>query len=382
MDANESHGIFQFGGSDDEDDLELFGDSVDRQAERLKFNLQPQLDMYEAKQVTPGHGLLLLGQKPVTVWFAEKHGPNEIRECIDYLYYQERIQGRFIFGDASTLPQDLMQSAQSIGNTEHTFFQRGLEASSLTGDLLDGLLLDYRLPEDLLTKGLAHFGSVPPTPTQSGNQDGLAILTLFAIQAFKKAQFLLANAHWPTSSTLTFVSIKIQRELTAIEQLLAQASQFYCHELYPGDKDARLDVDTFSKAPDAVPVELTHWYRQCKAAAQESTGISSKLALLSLHQDEEGVHSFADLDSLISHVLDTPRATAHSQTCPETAPCSNSVGKGYPDESLEAILLELRSGGRFWYLDLIAPLNLSRHQFSSDRSKADEDELGTASLNL
>ncbi|KAJ1911197.1 hypothetical protein IWQ60_010254 [Tieghemiomyces parasiticus] len=91
MEALESHGLFQFGGSDSEDDgLDLFGSSQAK-PDRLAYDLVPHKASYAASQETPGHFLRPLARQDFGAWFAEKHGPTDIRQAIDFLYYRRRF---------------------------------------------------------------------------------------------------------------------------------------------------------------------------------------------------------------------------------------------------------------------------------------------------
>ncbi|KAJ1914200.1 hypothetical protein IWQ60_008900 [Tieghemiomyces parasiticus] len=91
MEALESHGLFQFGGSDSEDDgLDLFGSSQAK-PDRLAYDLAPHKASYVASQETPGHFLRPLARQDFGAWFAEKHGPTDIRQAIDFLYYRRRF---------------------------------------------------------------------------------------------------------------------------------------------------------------------------------------------------------------------------------------------------------------------------------------------------
>ncbi|KAJ1660639.1 hypothetical protein IWQ61_000466 [Dispira simplex] len=99
MDASEAHGLFQFVypfGEDtttetsesDDDSFDLF-DTRKGKRDRHQFDLTVHKQAYRAKQVSPGDLLRSLQTKDFPAWFGEKHGPNEIRQCIDYLYYHQ-----------------------------------------------------------------------------------------------------------------------------------------------------------------------------------------------------------------------------------------------------------------------------------------------------
>ncbi|KAJ1982919.1 hypothetical protein H4R35_000045 [Dimargaris xerosporica] len=98
MSAFEAHGLFHIGLADSSDDdtaggdsnLGLFDRGNEQRRQRMVYDLATHKTEYQAKVLNPVHFLESMGTKSFAVWFDEKQGPNEIRQCIDYLYYQQK----------------------------------------------------------------------------------------------------------------------------------------------------------------------------------------------------------------------------------------------------------------------------------------------------
>ncbi|KAJ1967638.1 hypothetical protein IWQ62_001732 [Dispira parvispora] len=163
MDASEAHGLFQFmsplGGnaetSESEDDsFDLF-DTRKGKRDRHQFDLTIHKQTYRAKQVHPGDFLISLQNKNFPDWFGEKHGPNQVRQCIDYLYYHQR------YAETLALCQAFIQEAQTGNHSLHAhthYYEQALTAGECAlklGDL-EAAHQYAQLPKVTQDPGLAY----------------------------------------------------------------------------------------------------------------------------------------------------------------------------------------------------------------------------------
>ncbi|KAJ1981173.1 hypothetical protein H4R34_002180 [Dimargaris verticillata] len=304
MSAFEAHGLFHIGLADSSDDettgsdanLGLFDAGNEQRRQRMVYDLATHKNEYQAKVLNPEHFLGSMGTKPFAAWFDEKQGPNEIRQCIDYLYYQQRYAETLqlceeLIDHTLTLPGKKMQTTEQyltaadcaarIGTLSKArqyadavkmtldpglYYNRasvyiachhfsaidGLRSDAHTFSPVENtpLSIDAVMDTDTFsTTNMVTATAMPALPL--ARRVIGALLLLLAHESLTKAQWLLCHGQWPDQHKLAFAHTKLTRERHGMAAMLAQTNTI-ARDLYSALSENRCLPDGFTLGKQCI----------------------------------------------------------------------------------------------------------------------------------